>query len=316
MQLIKLGNSELAVSPLCFGGNVFGWTLDEVSSFKILDAFTDQGLNFIDTANSYSRWAPGNKGGESETIIGKWLKNSGKRDKIVLATKVGSNLSPEQKGLSRRYIMQAVEESLNRLQTDFIDLYQSHYDDPDTPVDETLEAFAALIKAGKVRVIGASNFSGKRLIESLNSSERLGIPRYESLQPEYNLYSREKYEREYEPIIKENNLGVLPYYSLASGFLTGKYRSEQDFNKSARGTGISKYMTDRGFRILRALDEIANQHRVTPATISLAWLMARPGITSPIASATTINQLNELVNATEISLDASSIELLDQASAY
>lgn len=316
MQYIKLGNSELAVSPLCFGGNVFGWTLDEVSSFKILDAFTDHGLNFIDTANSYSRWAPGNKGGESETIIGKWLKNSGKRDKIVLATKVGSNLSPEQKGLSHRYIMQAVEESLNRLQTDFIDLYQSHYDDPDTPVDETFEAFAALIKAGKVRVIGASNFSGKRLIESLNSSERLGIPRYESLQPEYNLYSREKYEREFEPIIKEKNLGVLPYYSLASGFLTGKYRSEQDFNKSARGTGISKYMTDRGFRILRALDEIANQHRVTPATISLAWLMARPGITSPIASATTINQLNELVNATEISLDASSIELLDQASAY
>ncbi|HEY0667140.1 MAG TPA: aldo/keto reductase [Sphingobacteriaceae bacterium] len=316
MQFKKLGNSELAVSPLCFGGNVFGWTLDEASSFKILDAFTDQGLNFIDTANSYSRWAPGNKGGESETIIGKWLKNSGKRDRIVLATKVGSNLSPEQKGLSRKYIMQAVEESLNRLQTDFIDLYQSHYDDPDTPVDETLEAFSALIKAGKVRVIGASNFSGMRLIESLNSSERLGIPRYESLQPEYNLYSREKYEREYEPIIKEKNLGVLPYYSLASGFLTGKYRSEQDFNKSARGTGISKYMNDRGFRILSVLDEIANQHRVTPATISLAWLMARPGITAPIASATTINQLNELVNATEISLDASSIELLNQASAY
>ena len=316
MQFRQLGNSELAVSPICFGGNVFGWTLDEASSFKILDAFTDQGLNFIDTANSYSRWAPGNKGGESETIIGKWLKKSGKRDKIVLATKVGSNLSPEQKGLSRRYIMQAVEESLNRLQTDFIDLYQSHYDDPDTPVDETLEAFAALIKAGRVRVIGASNFSGMRLIESLNSSERLGIPRYESLQPEFNLYSREKYETEYEPIIKEKNLGVLPYYSLASGFLTGKYRSEQDFNKSVRGTGISKYMTERGFRILSALDEIANQHRVTSATISLAWLMARPGITSPIASATTINQLNELVNATEISLDASSIELLDQASAY
>ncbi|HEY0770713.1 MAG TPA: aldo/keto reductase [Sphingobacteriaceae bacterium] len=316
MQFKKLGNSELAVSPLCFGGNVFGWTLDEASSFKILDAFTDQGLNFIDTANSYSRWAPGNKGGESETIIGKWLKNSGKRDRIVLATKVGSNLSPEQKGLSRKYIMQAVEESLNRFQTDFIDLYQSHYDDPDTPVDETLEAFSALIKSGKVRVIGASNFSGMRLIESLNSSERLGIPRYESLQPEYNLYSREKYEREYEPIIKEKNLGVLPYYSLASGFLTGKYRSEQDFNKSARGTGISKYMNDRGFRILSVLDEIANQHRVTPATISLAWLMARPGITAPIASATTINQLNELVNATEISLDASSIELLNQASTY
>jgi aryl-alcohol dehydrogenase-like predicted oxidoreductase len=316
MEFKKLGNSELAVSPLCFGGNVFGWTLDESSSFKILDAFTDQGLNFIDTANSYSRWVPGNKGGESETIIGKWLKYSGKRDKIILATKVGSNLSPKQRGLSPKYITQAVEESLTRLQTDYIDLYQSHYDDPETPIEETLEAYAQLIKAGKVRVIGASNISAQRLLESLNVSGKLGIPAYESLQPEYNLYSREGYEKEYEGIVLEKNIGVIPYYSLASGFLTGKYRTENDFNKSQRGGGIQKYMNERGFRILAALDEVAAQYRVTQATVSLAWLMARPGVTAPIASATTINQLAELVAATGVSLDASAVELLNKASAY
>lgn len=316
MEFKKLGNSELAVSPLCFGGNVFGWTLDETSSFKILDAFTDAGLNFIDTANSYSRWVPGNKGGESETIIGKWFKYSQKRDKIILATKVGSNLSPEQRGLSRKYIRQAVEESLKRLQTDYIDLYQSHYDDPETPVGETLEAYAELIKAGKVRAIGASNFSGQRLIEALDISEKLNIPRYESLQPEYNLYSREGYENEFERIILEKNIGVIPYYSLASGFLTGKYRTEKDFNKSLRGGGIHKYMNERGFRILAGLDEVADQYRVSRAAVSLAWLMARPGITAPIASATSTNQLTELVTATGISLNASAIELLNKASAY
>lgn len=316
MEFRKLGTSPLMVSPLCFGGNVFGWTIDQQDSFKILDAFTDRGLNFIDTANSYSRWVPGNRGGESESIIGNWLKKTGKRDKVILATKVGSNLSEKQKGLSRRYIIQAVDESLQRLHTDYIDLYQSHYDDPDTALEETLEAYAELIKAGKVRVIGASNFSGQRFGEALNTSDRLGIPRYESLQPEYNLYSRERYEKEYENLVIEKNVGVIPYYSLASGFLSGKYRSEADFNKSARGEGIKKYMNDRGFKIIDALTQVADDCQVASATIALAWLMARPGITAPIASATSIDQLNALVEATEIRLQPSSIELLNNASAY
>ena len=316
MELRKLGNTDLAVYPLCFGGNVFGWTVDENNSFRILDAFTGRGLNFIDTANSYSRWAPGNKGGESETIIGKWLKRSGKRDKIILATKVGSNLSSDQKGLSKAYIMRAVEESLQRLQTDYIDLYQSHYDDPETAISETLEAYSDLIKAGKVRIIGASNFTGQRLTEALTVSKESGLPRYQTLQPEYNLYSRERYETEFQPITLEKDLGVIPYYSLASGFLTGKYRSEADFKKSARGEGMKKYMTERGFKILDALDEAAKRFRTTPAAISLAWLLTRPGITAPIASATGVDQLDELVSALDITLDSESIGLLNNASAY
>lgn len=316
MELRRLGESPLMVSPLCFGGNVFGWTVDQQNSFKLLDEFTDRGFNFIDTANSYSRWAPGNKGGESETIIGNWLKNSGKRHKIILATKVGSNLSTTQKGLSRRYIMQAVEESLQRLQTDYIDLYQSHYDDPDTAMEETLQAYADLITAGKVRVTGGSNFSAQRFEEALNVSERLKLQRYESLQPEYNLYDRERYEKEYENLVTEKKVGVIPYYSLASGFLSGKYRSDADLIKSARGQGIKKYMNERGFKIINALTAVADGYQATPATIALAWLMARPGITAPIASATSIGQLDALIRATEIQLHPDEIESLNNASAY
>ena len=316
MELRKLGNSELEIYPLCFGGNVFGWTLDERESFKILDAFTDSGLNFIDTANSYSHWVQGNKGGESETILGNWMKRSGKRDQIILATKVGSNLGEDNKGLSKKYILRAAEESLRRLQTDYIDLYQSHYDDPETPIEDTLEAYAQLIKEGKVRVIGASNFSRERLEKSLEISEKLGIPRYECLQPEYNLYSREHYEKELEEFILEKNIGVITYYSLASGFLTGKYRSEEDFHKSPRGRGMKKYMNERGFRIIKALEEVAQEYNAKPATIALAWLISRPGITAPIASATKPEQLHQLVQATLINLDPKAIDKLNLASAY
>ncbi|WP_423149458.1 aldo/keto reductase [Rubrolithibacter danxiaensis] len=316
MELRKIGKSALEVYPLCFGGNVFGWTADEKKSFELLDAFTDAGLNFIDTANSYSRWVPGNQGGESETIIGKWFKSSGKRQKIILATKVGSDMGNGEKGLSKNYIIKAAEQSLTRLQTDYIDLYQSHYDDPETPIEETLEAYNQLIREGKVRIIGASNFTAQRLKESLEKSEKSGLPRYECLQPEYNLYEREQYEKEYEQLVLENKIGVITYYSLASGFLTGKYHSETDFNKSARGGGMKKYMNERGFRIIKALEKVAQQYNTSAAAVALAWLMACAGITAPIASATSTEQLKTLVQATELRLDEISIRLLDEASAY
>jgi aryl-alcohol dehydrogenase-like predicted oxidoreductase len=262
----------------------------------------------------YSKWAPGNSGGESETILGQWLKHSGKRSKVLIATKVGMEMGPGRKGLSRTYILRAVEDSLRRLQTDRIDLYQSHADDPETPMEETLETYGQLIRQGKVRTIGASNFTADRLAQSLRISEQHGYPRYESLQPHYNLYERATYEAELEPVCRSNNLGVIPYFSLASGFLTGKYRSEADLSKSARGAGVKKYLNDRGFRILAALDQVALGYRATPAQVSLAWLMARPGITAPIASATSIDQLNQLADATEIELDPASIALLNHAS--
>lgn len=311
----RLGRSELEVSPLCFGGNVFGWTADEAQSFKLLDAFTGAGFNFIDTADSYSTWAPGNKGGESETIIGKWLKARGNRDKVVIATKVGSEVAGK-KGLSRAYILAEVEESLRRLQTDYIDLYQSHRDDPGTPVEETLQAYAQLVQGGKVRVIGASNFTGERLTQALEASRQQGLPRYESLQPNYNLYERAEFETRLEAICLKEGLGVIPYFSLASGFLTGKYRSAPDAEKSARGKFVQKYFNDRGFRILQALDQVAKEHHSTPARVALAWLMARPSITAPIASATSVEQLNELIESTRLSLDAHAIELLNGASSY
>ena len=314
MQKRKLGNSGLEVSPLAFGGNVFGWTADEQTSFKLLDAFVDAGFNLVDTADVYSHWAPGNKGGESETIIGKWFKQTGKRDRVVLATKAGGEMGPGKKGLSKAYLLNAVEESLQRLQTDYIDLYQAHYDDPKTPLQETLEAFAQLIKEGKVRAIGASNYTAERLSAALQVSKELGLPRYESLQPHYNLYERSGYEGALEGVCRQNSLGVISYYSLASGFLTGKYRSEADLSKSTRGQGIKKYLNERGFRILKALDDVAKQHHSTPAQISLAWLIARPSITAPIASATNLDQLNDLVEATKLQLDRASIELLDRAS--
>lgn len=315
MERRKLGNSGLKVSPLAFGGNVFGWTVDEPTSFKLLDAFVSSGFNFIDTADVYSKWAPGNKGGESETILGNWLKRSGNRKNVIIATKAGMEMGPNKKGLSKGYILRAVEDSLKRLQTDYIDLYQAHTDDPETPLEETLETFAQLIKQGKVRAIGASNYSAERLSQALQVSEQHGYPSYQSLQPLYNLYDRADYETKLEPLCQEKGLGVITYFSLASGFLTGKYRSEDDLLKSPRGQFVKKYLNDRGFRILQALDRVAEQLNSTPAIISLAWLISRPSVTAPIASATSLEQLNGLIEATKLSLDHSQLELLNQASA-
>ena len=312
----EIGNSGLKVAPLAFGGNIFGWTVDETQSFSLLDAFTDAGFNMIDTADSYSKWAPGNKGGESETIIGKWLKRGSMRRKVIIATKVGSELSPGEKGLSKSYILSAVEKSLKRLQTDYIDLYQSHFDDPETPIEETLGAYAQLIKQGKVRLIGASNYTGERLSKALEISKQSGYPRYRSLQTLYNLYDREDYEMNLEPICRKNGLGVFTYFSLASGFLTGKYRSAEDLAGRARAEMVRKYVNDRGFRILSALDQLAKQLNSKPASVALAWLIAHPGVTAPIASATNLEQLHDLLAATRLKLDHASIELLNRASAY
>ncbi|HJQ26824.1 MAG TPA: aldo/keto reductase [Blastocatellia bacterium] len=315
MEKRQLGNSGLAVAPLAFGGNVFGWTVDEPTSFQLLDAFVAAGFDFIDTADLYSRWKPGNQGGESETIIGNWMRERGNRDRVIVATKLGIDMGEGKKGLSRAYIMRAVEDSLARLQTDYIDLYQSHIDDTETPLEETLSAYARLIEQGKVRAIGASNYSGKRLAEALAVSRELGLPRYESLQPNYNLYDRAEYEADMEPVCLEHNIGVISYYSLASGFLTGKYRSEADLSKSVRGQGLKKYLDERGFRILRALDEVAEPYDSTPARVALAWLIARPSITAPIASATSLDQLEDLTAAAHLKLDQAAIEKLNQASA-
>lgn len=316
MKRRKLGNSELEVAPLAFGGNVFGWTVDEQTSFKLLDRFADAGFNLIDTADIYSAWAPGNSGGESETIIGRWLKQGGRRERVIVATKVGMEMRGR-KGLSKSYILKSADDSLRRLQTDYIDLYQSHQDDPETPIEETLEAFAELVRQGKVRVIGASNYSAERLGESLSISEQNGLPRYESLQPLYNLYDREAFEAELEPLCLEKSVGVISYFSLASGFLSGKYRSEDDLSKSARGDRVGKkYLNERGFRILNALDEVAGRHGSTPASVALAWLMARPSVTAPIASATSLEQLNDLIEATRLELDEAALSLLDEASAW
>ena len=316
MQLRPLGRSGLDVSPLAFGGNVFGWTVDETLSFRLLDAWVDGGFNFIDTADVYSRWAPGHAGGESETIIGKWLRQSGKRNRVVLATKVGKPMGDGKFGLSPAYIREAVDASLRRLKTDHIDLYQSHDDDAATPMEDTLGTFAELIKAGKVRAIGASNFSAPRLAEALDVAERLGLPRYESLQPLYNLCDRAVFEDALEPLCLERGVGVINFYALAAGFLTGKYRSEADVSKSARGaTTIKKYLNRRGLRILAALDEAAKRYDATPGQVAIAWQMARPAITAPIASATSIVQLDELMAATRLQLDADAIGSLDDASA-
>ncbi len=316
MDLRSLGQSALRVPPLCFGGNVFGWTVDEKTGFALLDALLEAGLNFIDTADVYSRWVPGHVGGESEAMIGRWMKQRGNRDKLIIATKLGMDMGEGRKGLAPAYMRMAVEDSLGRLQTDYIDLYQSHADDPETPQEDTLAAFGNLIKAGKVRVIGASNFSAARLKEALDLSEKQSLPRYESLQPEYNLYSREGYEVELEGLCRSRHVGVIPFFSLASGFLTGKYRSEKDLDKSPRGARhIPKYLNERGLRILAALDAVAGEHKATPTQAALAWLMARPGLTAPIASATSLEQLKDLVAATKLTLTAGDIEQLDTASA-
>ncbi len=313
MERRKLGSSGIEIAPLMFGGNVLGWTADEATSFMLLDRFVAAGLNAIDTADVYSAWVPGHRGGESETVIGNWLKARGGRDKVVIATKVGWD--QKQGGLARDRIVAKAEASLRRLQTDYIDLYQSHLDDPVTPLEETLAAHEALLKQGKVCAIGCSNYTAPRLREALSVSAGKGLPRYQSLQPHYNLYNRADYERELEPLALKAGIGVIPYYALASGFLTGKYRSKADFGKSPRGGGARAMLNERGLRILAALDQVAGRTRSTPASVALAWLMARPGITAPIASATTLDQLEELIAATRLKLDAAAIKQLDAASA-
>lgn len=315
MNKLRIGRSELRVAPFCFGGNVFGWTADEAMSFRLLDAFVDAGFDFIDTADVYSVWAPGHTGGESETVIGKWLKKTGKREKVVLATKVGMQMAPDKKGLKPDYVFRAVEDSLRRLQTDHIDLYQSHADDDSVAIEETLRTYQSLIKAGKVRVIGASNFTAARLGEALDSAERTGLPRYECLQPHYNLMERD-FETALGPLCRDRQVGVIPYFSLAAGFLTGKYRNEADLNKSVRGArNAGKYLNDKGSKVLAALDDVANHHRASPAQVALAWLIAKPGMTAPIASATTLEQLHEILGAAELQLAAADVAKLDAASA-
>lgn len=316
MHLRELGRSGLKISPLCFGGNVFGWTADEATSFKLLDAMLDSGVYFVDTADSYSTWVAGHRGGESETIIGRWMKVRGNRGRVIVATKVGSDLGGGKKGLAKAYILREVEESLQRLQTDCIDLYQTHRPDLGTPEEETLSAYEQLMRQGKVRAIGTSNYSAAQLKHSLDVSRHHGWPRYESLQPNYNLYDRADYERELEPMCAQEKIGVIPYFSLAAGFLTGKYRSETDLTQRARGQFVKKYLNERGFAILAALDEVAKEKDATPAQVALAWLMARPSVTSPIVSATSVEQWKEIVNAIDVKLDISAIERLDAASAY
>ena len=310
-----LGRSGIQVSPICLGGNVFGWTANEAMSMCLLDAWIDAGMNFIDTADMYSHWAPGHHGGESETIIGKWLKQGENRSRVVIATKVGKEMGQGRAGLSKAYIKRGCEASLKRLQTDVIDLYQSHEDDASTPLEETLSAYAELIEEGKVRAIGASNHSAERLTEALQVSKRDGLPRYETLQPLYNLVERPAYESALEQVCVDNGLGVINYFALAKGFLTGKYRSTADLKKSTRGGGVEQYLNEQGLAVLGALDAVAETLGATPVQVALAWEMARPSITAPIASATSIEQLMQLTSAAHLVLDAPSIEMIDRVSA-
>lgn len=320
MKRRKLGTTGLEIGPLVFGGNVFGWTADEQMSFKLLDAFVDAGLNFIDTADVYSMWIPGNQGGESEAIIGKWLKQTGKRDRVLINTKVGVDINVKQMpgkiNLKRDYILREVEESLRRLQTDYVDLYQAHRDDENTPMDESLEALDRLVRDGKVRHIGASNYSAARLAEALKVSEAKGYAHYEVLQPCYNLYDRKDFEGDLQDLCVERDIGVITYFSLGCGFLTGKYRTEKDLENRPRAYRVKDMMNERGMRILAALDKVAGQYQVTQAQTALAWLLAQPGVTAPIASATNLDQLQDLVGAAELELDEAAVELLDEASAY
>jgi aryl-alcohol dehydrogenase-like predicted oxidoreductase len=315
LDIRQLGRSDIRIAPLVLGTNVFGWNVDEKTSFVLLDAFIGAGFNAIDTADSYSRWVPGHKGGESETIIGKWLKASGKRDKVVIATKFGEDMG-EGRSLKKDYMQRACEASLKRLQTDRIDLYQTHFDDDTTPVEETMQGYAQLIAQGKVRAAGASNLSPERLKASLAASKKLGIPRYESLQPLYNLSDRKEFETEYAPIVHAEGIGVINYYGLAAGFLSGKYRSlEQAIEHPGRGGRLKRYADARGFGILKALDAVAARHNATTAQVALAWLMAQPLITAPIASATSLAQLTEIMQAPQMKLTQNDLAALDQASA-
>ena len=315
MHLRRLGKSELLVPPICFGCNVFGWTADEARSFALLDAMTERGLTFLDTADVYSRWVPGHSGGESEAIIGRWLKTRGGRDRLTIATKVGMDMGDGKTGLAPKYILQAVEDSLRRLQTDYIDLYQSHRDDETVEIAAVLEGYAKLIEQGKVRVIGASNFTAERLAKALDFADRDGYPRYQTIQPEYNLYARSGYEAELAPLALEREVSCIGYFSLASGFLTGKYRGEADLDKSPRGQrSIGKYLNERGFRILSALDKVAHETETTPGRVALAWLIAQPRVAAPIASATSLTQLEDLIAAPSLSLSSEAIEILNDAS--
>ncbi len=311
-----LGRSGISAPPLAFGGNVFGWTVDEPTSFQLLDRFVDAGFTLIDTADVYSKWVPGHAGGESETIIGRWLARRGRRDDVVIATKVGGEMAGGEKGLSAAYIERAIDASLRRLQTDYVDLYQSHFEDLVTTPDETMRAFARLIEKGKVRAIGTSNHSPARLREMLAHSAAHGLPRYETLQPLYNLYDRDAFERDLRPLCEAEGLGVLSYYALASGFLTGKYRTDADVAASKRARSNQKYMNPRGLAILAALDEVSARVQATPAQVALAWVMAQPAVTAPIASATSLAQLDELIAAAGLALDASAMAELDRASAW
>ncbi len=316
MQKRRLGDTELEIVPVVFGGNVFGWTVDEARSFELLDAFVDRGFNCIDTADVYSVWMPGHVGGESETIIGKWLKQSGRRDEVVLLTKVGFEMKSGGKGLSKKYILEEVEQSLKRLQTDRIDLYQSHTDDESVPLEETLEAYAQLIDEGKVRYIGASNHKGARLAEAENLAEREKLPAYKTLQPEYNLYDRQAYEEDLAPVAEKYGLGVIPYFSLASGFLTGKYQSAEDAKGKNREGRVQKYFDERGFKILKALKQVSEETGAEQAAVSLAWLLEQPTITAPIASATSTKQMEALFASVDVKLTAAQLALLTDASAY
>ncbi|MGD9882752.1 MAG: aldo/keto reductase [Reyranella sp.] len=317
MEKRKLGRSGLEFAPIAFGGNVFGWTADEATSHQLLDAFVDAGFTFVDTADVYSRWAPGHKGGESETVIGSWLKKDpGKRDKVLIATKCGMEMPNVGQGLSRKHIIGSVDASLKRMNTDYIDLFQSHRDDKDTPIEETLSTYGELIKAGKLRAIGASNYEAPRLAEAAKVAKEKGLPRYESLQPHYNLVERPLFEEALEQECLKQEIGVIPYWSLASGFLTGKYRSEADLGKSPRGPGgVKKYLNDKGFKVLGALDAAARKHNTSNTSVALAWLMQRKAVTAPIVSATSLAQLKDLLAAPSVKLDAESVAALDKASA-
>ncbi|MGV0847311.1 aldo/keto reductase [Empedobacter falsenii] len=317
MKNVQLGNTDLEIKPIFFGGNVFGWTLNEEESFRILDGFLDRGFNAIDTANNYSYWVDGNVGTESERIIGNWIKSRGVRDQIVLATKVGGrNMIQDKPNTTKAHILKEVEESLIRLQTDYIDLYQTHYDDINTPVEETLSAYNQLIKEGKVRYIGASNFSSERLIESLDKSELYNLPQYKTLQPEYNLYDRQHFEEFLQPVAEKYNLAVIPYYSLASGFLSGKYKTEEDLQQSLRGQGIKKYLNERGFKILDALQTISTRYNISYSAVALAWLMDQKTVVAPIASATKEQHLDAFVEAVNVQLSHDDVKLLTEASEY
>jgi len=316
MQMRTLGDSSLQIAPIMFGGNVFGWTADEATSFALLDAFVDRGFNAIDTADMYSNWVPGHQGGESETILGAWLARSGKRGQVILATKVGTDLGGGRKGLKAAYIKESVEGSLRRLRTDHIDLYQSHVDDAATPLDETLKAFGDLIQEGKVRFVGASNYNGSRLTQALDLGGKGGLAPYRTLQPHYNLHARQDYETDLAPVVAAHGLGVIPYFSLAAGFLTGKYRTREDAVGAARERSVGNYFDARGERILKALAALSAATGAAQATLALAWLLAKPNISAPIVSATSLKQLDSLLAAAELRLTEGQLTELDEASAY